>query len=88
MSFFTKERQLAADRYSSVISRSNLKLMFKEHFENKKNTELAGIDLIEINKIVNDYCDTEIYSDFISFMKKNKIFGNKNLEYYINKLSY
>ena len=79
---------LDISKYVNGSPISNLKLMFKKHFENKKNTELAGIDLIEINKIVNDYCDTEIYSDFISFMKKNKIFGNKNLEYYINKLSY
>ena len=54
----------------------------------KKNTELAGIDLIEIEKIVNDYCDTEIYIDFINFMKKNKIYRNNKLKKLINKISY
>jgi hypothetical protein len=67
---------------------NSLKEMFKQHFSTKKNTELAGIDLIEIDKIVNNYCDTEIYIDFINFMKKNKIFRNNKLQKLINKLSY
>lgn len=61
-----------------------LKNMFKEHFKTKKNTELFGIDFIEINKLVNNYCDINIYNDLINFMKKNNIYKNCNLEKFIN----
>jgi|TARA_B000000437_G_scaffold209967_1_gene179521 hypothetical protein len=76
---------LDISKYVNGLPITSLKEMFKEHFETRKNTELAGIDLIEIDKIVNDYCDTEIYSDFINFMKKNKIYRNNNLQNLINK---
>lgn len=76
---------LDISKYVNGLPITSLKEMFKEHFETRKNTELAGIDLIEIDKIVNDYCDTEIYSDFVSFMKKNKIYRNNNLQNLINK---
>ena len=62
--------------------------MFQCHFRNRENTELAGIDLIEINKIVYDLTETPIYTDFISFMKKNKIYGNRKLEHIINNIEY
>ena len=62
--------------------------MFKQHFENKKNTELAGIDLIDLQQIVYNYTDTTIYQDFITFMKKNKIYYNNNLYNLINTISY
>ena len=58
--------------------------MFKKHFQEKKNTELYGIDFIEINKFVNDYCDINIYNDLITFMKKNNIYKNYNLQKFIN----
>jgi len=79
---------LDISKYVNSLSIHSLKDMFKQHFSTKKNTELAGIDLIEIEKIVNDYCDTEIYIDFINFMKKNKIFRNNKLKKLINKMSY
>lgn len=79
---------LDISKYVDGLSIHSLKDMFKQHFSTKKNTELAGIDLIEIEKIVNDYCDTEIYIDFINFMKKNKIFRNNKLKKLINKMSY
>ena len=61
-----------------------LKTMFKKHFQEKKNTELYGIDFIEINKFVNNYCDINIYNDLITFMKKNNIYKNYNLQKFIN----
>ena len=76
---------LDISKYVNGLPITSLKNMFKEHFESRKNTELSGIDLIEIDKIVNNYCDTEIYSDFVSFMKKNKIYRNNNLQNLINK---
>jgi len=76
---------LDISKYVNGLPITSLKEMFKQHFETKTNTELAGIDLIEIEKIVNNYCDTEIYSDFINFMKKNKIYRNNNLQELINK---
>ncbi len=79
---------LDISKYVEGLSIENLKEMFKEHFKNRENTELAGIDLIEINKIVNNYCETEIYSDFINFMKKNKIYRNEKLKNLINQMSY
>lgn len=79
---------LDISKYVDGLPIDSLKEMFKKHFATKKNTELAGIDLIEINKIVNDYCDTEIYGDFINFMKKNKIFRNNKLQKLINNISY
>ena len=60
-----------------------LKTLFIEHFKTKKNTELHGIDFININKIVYDYSDIKIYNDLIYFMKKNNIYRNRNLEKYI-----
>ena len=79
---------LDISKYVDGLSIQLLREMFKNHFATKKNTELAGIDLIEIEKIVNNYCDTEIYIDFINFMKKNKIFRNNKLKNLINKISY
>ena len=79
---------LDISKYVDGLSIQSLKEMFKKHFATKKNTELAGIDLIEIEKIVNDYCDTEIYIDFINFMKKNKMYRNNKLKKLINKISY
>ena len=79
---------LDISKYVDGLPINSLKKLFKQHFETNKNTELAGIDLIEIDKIVNDYCDTEIYIDFINFMKKNKIFRNNKLQKLINKMSY
>ena len=70
----------------SVISIQFLKSLFKQHFQSKKNTELYGIDLIDINKLVYNYCDTDIYDDLITFMKKNNIYRNSNLEKFIKNL--
>ena len=70
----------------SIISINFLKRMFKEHFKSKKNTELYGIDFIDINKIVYNYCDINIYNDLIIFMKKNNIYRNSNLEKFIKNL--
>ena len=58
--------------------------MFKKHFQEKKNTELYGIDFIEIHKFVNNFCDINIYNDLITFMKKNNIYKNYNLQKFIN----
>jgi len=79
---------LDISKYVDGLSIPSLKELFKNHFATKKNTELAGIDLIEIEKIVNDYCDTEIYVDFINFMKKNNIYRNNKLKKLINKMTY
>ena len=79
---------LDISKYVSDLPIEQLKIMFKKHFENKQNTELAGIDLIELNEIVYNYTDTTIYKDFISFMKKNKIYNNNNLANLINTISY
>jgi hypothetical protein len=79
---------LDISKYVNELPIEQLKIMFKKHFEDKKNTELAGIDLIELNEIVYNYTDTTIYKDFISFMKKNKIYNNNNLENLINTISY
>ena len=75
------------NKYSiSSISINFLKKIFKEHFKTKKNTELHGIDLIDINKLVYNYCDIDIYNDLIIFMKKNNIYRNSNLEKFIKNL--
>jgi len=79
---------LDISKYVRGLPINKLKELFKNHFSTKKNTELAGIDLIEIYKIIKDYTDTEIYVDFINFMKKNKIFRNNKLQNLINKISY
>ena len=74
-------------KYSiSSISINFLKKLFKEHFKTKKNTELHGIDFIDINKFVYNYCDIDIYNDLIIFMKKNNIYRNSNLEKFIKNL--
>ena len=79
---------LDISKYVNGLPIDNLKYLFKQHFLHKENTELAGIDLIEIDKIENDYSDTEIYSDFINFMKKNKMYRNNNLQNLINGMTY
>ena len=61
--------------------------LFKKHFAKKKNTELYGIEFININNFVNNFCNNNIYSDLISFMKKNNIYKNSNLKQYINYIS-
>ena len=63
---------------------NKFKTLFKKHFEKKKNTELYCIDFIEINVFVNDFSNISIYSDLVSFMKKNNIYKNSNLENFIN----
>ena len=68
------------------ISIKLLKSLFNEHFKKKQNTELHGIEFININKIVYNYSDIKIYNDLIHFMKKNNIYRNKNLEKFINNL--
>ena len=79
---------LDISKYVSGLSIAQLKNMFKTHFESRKNTELAGIDLIDLNEIVYNYTDTTIYKDFILFMKKNRIYNNNNLANLINTISY
>ena len=79
---------LDISKYVNGLPIEQLKIMFKQHFENKLNTELAGIDLIELNQIVYNYTKTTIYKDFISFMKKNNIYNNNNLQNLINTISY
>jgi hypothetical protein len=79
---------LDISKYVKGLPINKLKQMFKQHFENKKNTELAGIDLIDLQQIVYNYTDTTIYQDFITFMKKNKIYYNNNLYNLINTISY
>ena len=61
--------------------------LFKKDFAQKKNTELYGIQFININNFVNNFCDNNIYSDLISFMKKNNIYKNSNLKQFINYIS-
>ena len=70
----------------SVISINFLKRLFKEHFQSKKNTELYGIDFIDINKLVYNYCDIDIYNDLIIFMKKIIYIEISNLEKFIKNL--
>ena len=70
----------------SVISINFLKDYLKNIFNQKKNTELYGIDFIDINKLVYNYCDIDIYNDLIIFMKKNNIYRNSNLEKFIKNL--
>ena len=77
---------LNISKYVNDLPIENLKYSFKQHFKNKQNTELAGIDLIDLNEIVYNYSETTIYKDFISFMKKNKIYNNNNLENLINNI--
>lgn len=79
---------LDISKYVNDLPIEQLKIMFKKHFQDKHNTELAGIDLIELNEIVYNYTDTTIYRDFISFMKKNQIYNNNNLANLINTISY
>jgi hypothetical protein len=61
------------------------KTLFKTHFKKKTNTELYCIEFVDINLFVNDFCNFSIYSDLISFMKKNNIYKNSNLENFIQK---
>ena len=61
--------------------------LFKKHFSQKKNTELYCIEFIHINNFVNNFCNKNIYSDLISFMKKNNIYKNNNLKHFINYIS-
>lgn len=78
--------QICSKYNISAVSINFLKKLFKQHFESKKNTELYGIDLIDINKLVYNYCDKDIYNDLIIFMKKNNIYRNSNLEKFIKNL--
>ena len=59
--------------------------VWKRAVEASLGKVVVATDSDEIDKIVNNYCDTEIYSDFVSFMKKNKIYRNNNLQNLINK---
>lgn len=72
---------------NNSITIERLHHLFKKHFAQKKNTELYGIEFININNFVNNFCNKNIYSDLISFMKKNNIYKNKNLQHFINFIS-
>lgn len=83
----SKYIELLSIKYNiNNISIKLLKSLFNEHFKKKQNTELHGIEFININKIVYNYSDIKIYNDLIHFMKKNNIYRNKNLEKFINNL--
>lgn len=83
----SKYIELLSIKYNTNnISIKLLKSLFNEHFKKKQNTELHGIEFININKIVYNYSDIKIYNDLIHFMKKNNIYRNKNLEKFINNL--
>ena len=83
----SKYIELLSHKYNiKNISIHLLKTLFNDHFKKKKNTELHGIDFININKIVYNYSDIKIYNDLIHFMKKNNIYRNRNLEKFINNL--
>lgn len=69
---------------NNTFSVENFKKLFKKHFSEKKNTELYGIEFIDIKLFVNNYCNFTIYNDLLSFMKKNNIYKNNNLENLIN----
>ena len=80
----SKYIELLSQKYNiNNISINLLKSLFTEHFKQKKNTELYGIQFININKFVYNYSDIKIYTDLIYFMKKNNIYRNKNLEKFI-----
>lgn len=72
--------------YINKYDLSKLKEAFKVHFKNKTNTELYGIDLFDIKPFVNGYCPIDTYKDLVTFMKKNNIYKNGNLETYIRRL--
>ena len=74
-------------KYINNYSIYKLKKLFKNHFEKKKNTELYGIDFIEINNFVYNFNNIGIYSDLVSFMKKNDIYKNSKLKEFINYIS-
>lgn len=83
----SKYIELLSIKYNiNNISIKLLKSLFNEHFKKKQNTELHGIEFININKIVYNYSDIKIYNDLIHFMKKNNIYRNRNLERFINNL--